>query len=68
MFIMVTFVLPKLLSLYKDFNVELPLSTKILIAVSSFSARFWPLVLVMIFVGSYFFKKVPSNKSRQEFF
>ena len=55
MFIMVTFVLPKLLSLYKDFNVELPLSTKILIAVSSFSARFWPL-LVMIFVGSYFIK------------
>ena len=62
MFIMVTFVLPKLLSLYKDFNVELPLSTKILIAVSSFSARFWPLVLVMIFVGSYFIKKYLATK------
>ncbi|PIQ71763.1 hypothetical protein COV87_01525, partial [Candidatus Roizmanbacteria bacterium CG11_big_fil_rev_8_21_14_0_20_37_16] len=40
MFIMVTFVLPKLLGLYKDFNVELPLSTKILIAVSNFSTQF----------------------------
>lgn len=62
MFIMVTFVLPKLLGLYKDFNVELPLSTKILIAVSNFSTQFWPLVLVIIFVASYFIKKYLSTK------
>lgn len=62
MFIMVTFVLPKLLGLYKDFNVELPLSTKILIAISTFSTRFWPIVLVMIFVASYFVKKYLSTK------
>lgn len=68
MFIMVTFVLPKLLGLYKDFNVELPLSTKILIAVSSFSTQFWPLVLVMIFVGSYFVKKYLSTKAGKSSF
>ena len=62
MFIMVTFVLPKLLGLYKDFNVELPMSTKILIAISSFSAKFWPLVLVLIFVGFYFVKKYLATK------
>ena len=62
MFIMVTFVLPKLLGLYKDFNVELPLSTKILIAVSNFSTQFWPLVLVLIFVASYFIKKYLATK------
>lgn len=62
MFIMITFVLPKLLGLYKDFNVELPLSTKILIAVSSFSTRFWPIVLIMIFVTSYFAKKYLATK------
>jgi len=62
MFIMVTFVLPKLLGLYKDFNVELPLSTKILIAVSNFSTQFWPLVLLLIFVASYFIKKYLATK------
>jgi len=68
MFIMVTFVLPKLLGLYKDFNVELPLSTKILIAVSSFSTRFWPLVLVMIFAASYFAKKYLATKAGKSSF
>ena len=68
MFIMVTFVLPKLLGLYKDFNVELPLSTKILITVSSFSTQFWPLVLVMIFVGSYFAKKYLATKAGKNAF
>ncbi len=63
MFIMVTFVLPKLLGLYKDFNVELPVTTKILIAVSSFSARFWPIVMVLIFAGTYFLKKYLATKS-----
>ena len=62
MFIMVTFVLPKLLGLYKDFNVELPLSTKILIAVSNFSTQFWPLVLVLIFIASYIIKKYLATK------
>lgn len=68
MFIMITFVLPKLLGLYKDFNVELPLSTKILIAVSSFSTQFWPLVLGMIFVGSYFAKKYLATKAGKRSF
>ncbi|MEK7597602.1 MAG: type II secretion system F family protein [Patescibacteria group bacterium] len=68
MFIMVTFVLPKLLGLYKDFNVELPLSTKILIAISSFSTRFWPLVLVMIFVAVYFAKKYLATKAGKSSF
>jgi len=62
MFIMITFVLPKLLGLYKDFNVDLPLSTKILIAVSNFSTQFWPLVLVLIFTASYFIKKYLATK------
>lgn len=51
MFIMITFVIPKLLNLYKDFNIELPLSTQILIVVSSFLAQYWPLVLIALFFG-----------------
>ncbi|MDO9027765.1 MAG: type II secretion system F family protein [Candidatus Roizmanbacteria bacterium] len=68
MFIMVTFVLPKLLGLYKDFNVELPLSTKILIGISSFSTKFWPLVLVLIVVGFYFAKKYLATKAGKKSF
>lgn len=68
MFIMITFVLPKLLGLYKDFNVELPLSTKILIAVSTFSTRFWPFVIVLVFVGSYFFRKYLATKAGKSSF
>jgi type IV pilus assembly protein PilC len=68
MFIMVTFVLPKLLGLYKDFNVELPLSTQILIGISNFSTRFWPLVLVFIVVGFYFIKKYLNTKAGKKYF
>lgn len=53
MFIMVTFVVPRLLSLYKDFNIELPLSTKILVAISSFSAAFWPLIIAAVFAAFF---------------
>ncbi len=51
MFIMITFVLPKLLGLYKDFNVSLPVTTQILISVSNFSTKFWPLIIVVCFGG-----------------
>lgn len=68
MFIMITFVLPKLLNLYKDFNVELPLSTKILIGISNFSTRFWPLVLVLIAVGFYFAKRYLGTKAGKKSF
>lgn len=57
MFIMITFVIPKLLNLYKDFNIELPVTTKILMAVSSFLAQFWPLVIVGGFVASGFIQR-----------
>lgn len=45
MFIMVTFVVPKLLGLYKDFNITLPVTTQILIAVSNITTKFWPLII-----------------------
>ncbi len=53
MFIMITFVVPKLLELYQQFDVELPLSTRILIVTSNFSAQFWPLIIIFIGVGGF---------------
>lgn len=57
MFIMVTFVVPRLLSLYKDFNVSLPLSTQILIAISSFSSKFWPIIIGVVLGGVVLFRR-----------
>jgi len=48
MFIMITFVIPKLLNLYKDFKVELPFTTQILIVISSFSVKFWPFIIFTV--------------------
>lgn len=49
MFIMITFVIPQLLGLYKDFDVELPITTTILIAVSGFFQKTWPLMIAGVF-------------------
>lgn len=62
MFIMVTFVIPQLLNLYKDFNINLPFSTLILMKVSSFFQKFWPLILVSLFAGGFSFKKYIKTK------
>ena len=47
MFIMVTFVIPRMLNLYKDFNIELPTSTKIMLGISNFSTAYWPFIMIV---------------------
>lgn len=42
------FVIPAFAKVYAGFNAELPLVTKILIAASEFSVRYWPLILAII--------------------
>lgn len=61
MLIMVFFVMPKMLSLYQDSGVELPLPTKILIAITDFSLNYWWLVLLIIVVVVISFKKYIST-------
>ncbi len=62
MFIMITFVLPKMLSLYKDFNIDLPLPTKILLVVSSFSSSYWPIIIPVVIVGILLIRKYFKSK------
>ena len=50
-FVMITFVIPKLLELYKDFNIDLPITTQILIAISAFFQKFWPILIIASFVS-----------------
>ena len=53
--IMMIFVVPKLTGLYSEFQADLPLPTKILIAVSTFMAKFWWLMLFFIIGVGYWF-------------
>ncbi|MFC1727235.1 type II secretion system F family protein [Patescibacteria group bacterium] len=46
--IMMIFVIPNLMDLYEEFQVELPVSTKILMAFSGLLTRYWWVVLVLI--------------------
>lgn len=61
-FIMMTFVVPKLTDLYKDFGTELPPTTKLLMFISSFFVHFWWLLIILIWGGIILFrawKKTP---------
>lgn len=51
-FVMLTFVLPRLTILFEDFGADLPWQTKTVLAISSFFAQFWWLLLIAA-VGSF---------------
>jgi type IV pilus assembly protein PilC len=46
-FIMMTVVVPKLTDLYKDFNIDLPASTKLLMSISGFFVSYWWLMIIL---------------------
>ncbi len=51
--IMMTVVIPKLTDLYRDFGVDLPFSTQLLISVSNVFVRWWWLMIAAVF-GLYY--------------
>ncbi len=55
--VLMTVVVPKLTELYVDFEAELPLSTRILQAISNFMVHFWWALLIVIVVGGKLFQK-----------
>jgi type IV pilus assembly protein PilC len=55
-FVMMIFVIPQLTEMYNDFGAELPLPTRILIALSDFMVAFWWLVLGAIGFGIFLLK------------
>ena len=65
--IMVAFVIPRLTSLYEQFDADLPITTRILMWVSDFFISFWPVFLV-IFVavvwGFTVYRKTAHGKRR----
>ncbi|MCR4326584.1 MAG: type II secretion system F family protein [Candidatus Roizmanbacteria bacterium] len=53
-FVLMTFVLPQLLDLYNNFNIDLPLSTQIIIAISHFSQQYWPFIIIATIGGAIY--------------
>lgn len=63
--LMAIFVLPQLTSVFKDFSTQLPLSTRVVIAISDFMSGHAVIVLVGFFgsvAGIYFFLKTPAGQ------
>lgn len=56
MTVMMVFVVPKLSELYTSLNIELPLPTKIVIAISTFMAQFWFLIIVFLILSFFAFQ------------
>lgn len=54
--IMMIFVIPRLLSLYEEFQAELPTPTKVLISVSKFMVSYWWMMLVLLIGVVYFLR------------
>jgi len=67
MFIFFKFILPKFTTLFTQFNIELPLPTKIVFGISTIFSKYW--LLILLFFGGIwgaimFFKDDPLFKKR----
>jgi len=61
--IMMTVVVPKLSDLYKDFGVDLPFATQLLISISMFFVNWWWFVIVLCVGGVYGFLRWKKTKT-----
>jgi len=55
--VMMIFVIPQLSTLYENLHVQLPIQTVIVVGLSKFTIQFWPLVIGIVVVVSYAFRK-----------
>ncbi len=56
-FIMMTVVIPRLTELYRDFGIDLPFTTQLLITMSDFFVKFWWLMIIATGIGTWAFNK-----------
>ena len=55
---MMIFVVPRLTSLYSEFNAELPLPTRILMGISDAVIKFWPVTVAFFWVDFMVLKHI----------
>lgn len=68
MMVMMVVVIPQLSVLFESLNVELPITTKIVIGMSKFMVGFWPLIIVFIILFMFIFKQWRKTESGQLIF
>ncbi len=66
MFVVMTFVIPKMLSLYSEFDSELPISTKILMVISGFMAKFFWLFPILGLAAFVAYRLLSQKKEFRE--
>ncbi len=59
--VLLTFVIPRLITMFDDMGQMLPLPTKILISVSDFMRNYWWLIIAVLFVLVFIIKRVRSS-------
>lgn len=57
MFLMFAFVIPRLTAIYTQSSIQLPLPTRILIAISNFTAGYWYLIILVVITIFLIFKR-----------
>lgn len=57
LYVMMTFVIPKFADFYGKFDAQLPLPTRILMAMSDFTSNYWYVVLVSVAFIAWFFRR-----------
>lgn len=61
-FILLTFVVPRLVSMFSEMSQKLPLPTLILIKISSFLSAYWWLVFIIVALVIFYFKRMKKTK------
>lgn len=61
--VMMVFVIPQMTELYGEFEADLPAPTRILIGISDFFVKFWPLLLLLVAGGFYAFSLYRKTKN-----
>lgn len=64
-FIMMIFVIPQLSVLYTSLNVPLPLPTKIVVGLSGVVGTFWPVIIVLVGLLIFFFRRWKKTEDGQ---
>jgi len=63
--IMMIFVIPQLTTLYENLGVELPLPTLVIITLSNFTTTFWPLIIGVIVLLLFAYKRWKKTEAGQ---
>src|SRR5260221_11316203 len=63
MSIMMIFIVPQLTNLYKNLNIPLPITTQIVVSISTFMSTFWPLVLGGVILGFFLYRRWVKTES-----